>query len=170
MGNNISWKLCWKGLSCCQIPCLHTSNPYRGSSASQERGSTGEGSTRIEITAEERKVCDTLHSASKVRFMDMASLHLGRDTENQPRRAKVQNNKSQVSLVSPRAELKEYTALVFWDQALQLEKLQLFFSLEGLQIRQLCHILLLPLGHLTGFKKKVLQSQNYFALICILHI
>lgn len=129
-----------------------------------------EGSTRIEITAEERKVCDTLHSASKVRFMDMASLHLGRDTENQPRRAKVQNNKSQVSLVSPRAELKEYTALVFWDQALQLEKLQLFFSLEGLQIRQLCHILLLPLGHLTGFKKKVLQSQNYFALICILRI
>lgn len=53
--------------------------------------------------------------------MDMASIHLGRDTEHQPKRAKVQNNKSQVSLASPRAELKEYTALVSWNQALQLE-------------------------------------------------
>lgn len=59
--------------------------------------------------------------------MDMASIHLDRDTEQQPKRAKVQNNKSQVSLVSPRAELKEYTALVSWDQILQLEQLQGFF-------------------------------------------
>lgn len=67
-----------------------------------------------------REVWDTLHSVSKVRFMDTASPHLGRHTESQPSRAKVQN-KSQVSLGSPRAELKEYTALFFWDQALQLE-------------------------------------------------
>lgn len=53
--------------------------------------------------------------------MDTASIHLGRDTKHQPKRAKVQNNKSQVSLVSPRREFKEYTALVFWDQALRLE-------------------------------------------------
>lgn len=57
----------------------------------------------------------------------MASIHLDRDTQHQPKRAKVQNNKSQVSLVSPRAELKEYTALVSWDQTLQLEQIQGFF-------------------------------------------
>lgn len=85
------------------------------------RKSAEEAGTRTEILPGERKVCDTLHFLSKVWFMDMAPVHLGRDTEHRPKRAKVQNNKSQVSLVSPRAELKEYTALVFQDQALQLE-------------------------------------------------
>lgn len=83
--------------------------------------SAEETSARMEITTVERKVCDLLHFISKIWFMDMASIHLDRDTEHQPKRAKVQNNKSQVSLVSPRAALKEYTALVSWDQALQLE-------------------------------------------------
>jgi len=64
--------------------------------------------------------------------MDMASIHLDRDTQHQPKRAKVQNNKSQVSLVSPRAALKEYTALVSWDQTLQLEQIQGFFLLDFL--------------------------------------
>lgn len=55
--------------------------------------------------------------------MIVASTHLGRDREHQLNTAKVQNNKSQVSLASPRGELQEYAAPVFWDHTLLLKNL-----------------------------------------------